>query len=305
LIESTGVGEQNAQSRVAVDADDDVVAYTETLNGPTEFHFAAGGTDPGTSGWTSVTALPAFGSSVVGFGAGSTYFVAFPPDPSGADRRFRVVLVDGSTGGVTHLLHRRLCTGAAHLAGYDLAAAPGGRATLTWRCTSSSAAVIDAQLVRRNHRLGPVRQLARSARAGVVDRLSAPLVGYGAGTPTVLFSRATGIGRRDILATSPDGAGGWRRPSVKVAGVHAGSAAALTLQLDWSPTGAAVLTYRDGGFGGSLWALRRLPGAVFGATGQVFAWSAPTTFGRVSAAGAVLVTRVAPNRRFVTRFAAA
>ena len=304
-VESTGVSEQNGESRVEIDRDDDVVAYEETPNGSTAFHFAAGGTDPGATGWTSITTLPAFGSSAVSFGAGSSYFVAFPPDEAGTDRRFSVDLVDGASGHVTRLLHRLLCDGGAHLAGYDVAASPVGGAVLTWRCSSRPDAVIDAVRIRPDQHVGPVRQLARSTRADVVDRLSAPLAAFGAGTPTVLFSRATAVGRRDILATSPNDAGGWRRPSVKVRGVHAGSAGALTLQLDWSPTGAAVLAYRDGGFVGTIWTVRRLPGAAFGTPIEVFPRSRPTKFASVSAAGDVLVARLISSQRFVTRFAPA
>lgn len=303
-VESTGVGLQNGESRVETDRDGDVVAYEESANGSTAFHFAAGGTDPGATHWTSITTLPAFGSSAVSFGRGSSYYVAFRPDATGADHRFSVDLVNGTTGHVTHVLHRLLCAGGARLAGYDIAAAPAGQAVLAWRCTNRRSATIDVLRIRRTLGLGRVRQVARSTRAGVVDRLSAPDVAFGAGTPTVLFSRATATGRRDILATSTNGVGGWRRPSVKVSGVHAGSAAALSLQLDWSPTGAAVLTYRNGGFDGAIWALRRLPGAAFGSPAQVFPRSRPTKFASVSAHGDVLATRLVWNQRLVTRFAA-
>jgi hypothetical protein len=302
-VESTGVGLQDGRSRVETDVDGDVVAYEETPNGSTSFHFAAGGTDPGATGWSSITTLPAFGSSAVSFGARSSYFVAFPPDETGTDRRFTVDLVNGLTGHVTRLLHRVLCGNGSTLAGYDIAAAPAGQAVLAWRCTDRASTVIDALRISRTHDLGRVRQVARSTRSGVVDRLSAPFVAFGGPTPTVLFSKATAARRRDILATSPDGSGGWRRPSVKAHGIRSGAARALSLQLDWSPTGAAVMTYRDGGFGGSVWVVRRLPGAAFRAPIEVFVRSRPTKLASVSADGAVLAARLLWNHRFVTRFA--
>jgi hypothetical protein len=148
-----------------------------------------------------------------------------------------------------------------------------------------------------------VVQIARSTRSGVQDRLSAPMAAFAAGVPTVVFSRAVSAARRDILATSTDGSGHWRRPSVKADDVVARSAAALTARFDWSPTGAALVTYRDGGFGGDIWALRRVPGQAFGAPVRLFAWSAPIDFGAVAANGAAAVARVAPNRRLAVRYA--
>jgi hypothetical protein len=70
-------------------------------------------------------------------------------------------------------------------------------------------------------------------------------------------------------------------------------------RLDWAPTGAALLTYRA--TPGGVWALRRLPGASFGAPVRVF-MSAVTKLGAVAADGAALVARVTQGR-FESRFA--
>ena len=305
-VDGTTVFGEGAAGRVAADRDGDVVAYTESANSLTTYHFAAAGTDPVSDGWSSATKLRAFGSSRVTFGSGHTYYVAYPPDSTGTDRRFRVDLVHGTTGDHVLLIHRRLCpSGSGRLAGYNIAAGRFGAVVLAWRCTSRTADVIDVQRISRTHRIGAVVQIARSRLAGVTGRLSAPAVAQGPGSATVLFSRATGANRRDILAVSTDSDGMWRRPRIKVRDVVARSAAAMTAQLDWSPDGAALLTYRNGGFDGTIWALRRLPGTAFRAPVQVFPGSARIRLGAVAANGAALVVRLKPDDRFVGRFAPA
>src|SRR5262245_23549594 len=123
-VAGTGVSGQDARARVLTDLDGDLVAYTETANGSTTYHFPASGSDPAADGWTSTTPLRAFGSSRVAFGNGHGYYVAYPPDATGAGKRFRVRLVDGLTGGSTLVLRHRLCADASgRLAGYDVGAA--------------------------------------------------------------------------------------------------------------------------------------------------------------------------------------
>lgn len=303
-VVETSVFEEYANAHVAADTDGDVLAYTETANGSTTYHFAAGGTDVASSGWTSATPLPAFGSSRTAFGAGHSYYVAYPPDPTGRDRRFRVDLVDGSTGHVTQLLRRRLCT-TGRLAGYDIGAGRSGAAVLTWRCVTRISDVIDVQRIHPDHGLGVVVAIGRSRRSGVTDRLSSPRVAFAPGAPTVIFSRAVSADTRDILATSPDTSGRWRRPSVKARNVSARSAAALGLQLDAIRTGAALLTYRGGGPNGALFASRRMPGAAFDAPQRVFMHSAPTKSGAVAADGAAVVVQMTTDGRYISRSASA
>jgi hypothetical protein len=276
-----------------------------TANGSTTYHFPAAGTDPVADGWTSATTLQSFGSSVVSFGAGHSYYVAYPPDRTGPDRRFRVSLVHGRTGAPRLVLRRRLCPHGAHprLRGYDLAAGRSGAAVLAWRCAGRTGEVIDVQRIDRHQRLGRLVRIAQSQKRRIADRLSRPMTAFGAGSPTVLFSRAVTAARRDLLATSPTVSGRWRRPSVKARAIAARSAAALTAQLAWSPTGAALVTFRNGGFGGQIWAARRVPGAAFTRPVRLFPWSALTRFGSVAADGGALVLRVAPNRRLAVRAA--
>jgi hypothetical protein len=297
----TNVSGQYAFGRVAADLDGELIAYTETANGATTYHFAAAGTDPVADGWTSMTTLQAFGSSRVTFGRGRTYFVAYPPDASGADRRFRVNHVDGSTGHQTLLIRHRLCptTGRARLAGYDVGAGRSGAAVLAWRCASRTADVIDVQRIHPDSSVGAVVEIARSRQSGVKGRLSAPEVAFGPKGPTVLFSRAINATRRNVLAVSTDSSGRWAPPNVVVRGVAARSDRALGARLDWAPTGAALLTYRT--TPGVIWAVRRLPGASFGAPVPVFP-SAVTKLGAVAADGAALVARVTQDR-FASRFA--
>ncbi|MEP6527853.1 MAG: hypothetical protein ABJA86_11890 [Nocardioidaceae bacterium] len=297
-VASTNVFQQYAHGQVAADLDGDLIAYAETANGATTYHFAAADTDPIADGWTSTTTLQAFGSSRVTFGQGRTYFVAYPPDATGTDRRFRVNHVDGSTGHPTLLIRHQLCPTAGRLAGYDIGAGRSGAAVLAWRCTSRTADVIDVQRIHPDSSVGAVVELARSRQSGVKDRLSDPEVAFSPKGPTVLFSRANNATRRNVLAVSTDSSGKWGRPSIVVRGVAASSARALGARLDWVP-GAALLTYRT--TPGVIWAVRRLPGASFGAPAPVFS-SAVTKLGAVAADGAALVAHVTQGR-FASRFA--
>jgi hypothetical protein len=290
---------QYAHGQVAADLDGDLIAYTETANGATTYFFAAAGTDPIADGWTSTTTLQAFGSSRVTFGTGRTYFVAYPPDATGTDRRFRVNHVNGSTGHQTLLIRHRLCPTAGRPAGYDIGAGPSGAAVLAWRCTSPTADVIDVQRIHPDSSVGAVVELARSGQSGVKDRLSDPEVAFSSKGPTVLFSRAVNATRRNVIAVSTDSSGKWGQPRIVVRSVAAGSARALGARLDWVPTGAALLIYRT--TPGVIWAVRRLPGASFGAPARVFP-SAVTKLGAVAADGAALVAR-ATQGRFASRFA--
>jgi hypothetical protein len=298
----TNVSDEYAYGRVAADLVGDLIAYTESANGATTYHFAAAGTDPIPDGWTSMTTLQAFGSSRVTFGPGRTYFVAYPPVVfPGTDRRFRVNHVDGSTGHQTLLIRHRLCptAGRARLAGYDVGAGGSGAAVLAWRCVSRTADVIDVQRIHPDSSVGAVVEIARSRQSGVKDRLSAPAVAFGPKGPTVLFSRANNATRRNVLAVSTDSSGKWSSPSIVVRGVAARSARAMRVGLDWAPAGAVLLTYRT--TPGVIWAVRRLPGASFGAPARVFP-SAVTKLGAVAADGAALVARVTQGR-FASRFA--
>jgi hypothetical protein len=301
-VDGTGVGSQYAAGRAEADVDGDVVAYVETANGVTTYHFASGGTDPVSDGWTSATTLESFGSSQVTFGAGHTYLVAYPPDSSGDDRRFRVTRVDGDSGQRTLLARRRLCEPPGRLAGYDIAAGRRGASVLAWRCTSRTVDSVNIQRIRPGGRLGSVVEIARSRQAHVVDRLSPPTAAFGPRGPTVVFSRADTPRRRDVVAVSRASTGKWRHTAI-ARGLRSHSAAALAVRLDWSASGAALLTYRRGGFHGAIWAVRRLPGAPFGKPTRVFS-SARARSGAVAVDGAAIVARVAADGRLLARFAA-
>jgi hypothetical protein len=304
-VRGTDVAGQDADANVEIDVDDDVVAYVETANGDTAYHFAQPGRDPVSEGWTSTTTLGAFGSSQVAFGARHTYYVAYPPSSSDRGRLFRVALVHGGTGKHTIVVRHRLCPKAGHsrLAGYDIGAGPSGAAVLAWRCQSRSADVIDVQQIRPGGRAGAVVEVARSGQAGVKDRLSGPTVTFGPHGPTVVFSRAVSAKLRSLLAITTDPAGRWRGAHGVVRSVEARSAKALGVRADWAPTGAALLTYRTGGFHGVIWTVRRMPGGAFGAPARVFP-SALIRPSAVAADGAALVARVTRLQgKFIARLA--
>jgi hypothetical protein len=56
-VDFTNVHDECAHGRVAADLDGDLIAYTESANGATTYHFAAAHTDPIADGWTSTTTL--------------------------------------------------------------------------------------------------------------------------------------------------------------------------------------------------------------------------------------------------------
>jgi hypothetical protein len=304
-VRLTDLAGQYADGKVEIDVDDDVVAYVETANGDTEYHFARPGTDPATAGWTSTTTLGAFGSSQVTFGARHTYYVAYPTSSSDPGHLFRVALVRGGSGKPTIVVRHRLCPRADHsrVAGYDIGAGPSGAAVLAWRCTSRTADVIDAQRIRPGGGAGAIIEVARSGKAGVKDRLSGPTVTFGPHGPTVLFSRAITPARRSLLALTTDPTGRWRRPHAVVRSVEARSAKALGVRVDWAPTGAALISYRSGGFHGVIWAVRRVPGGAFGVPARVY----PSALIRpvaVVADGTALLARVTRLKgKFIARLA--
>jgi hypothetical protein len=304
-VRVTDVAGQYADGKVEIDVDDDVVAYVETANGDTDYYFARPGTDPVAARWTSTTTLRAFGSSQVTFGARHTYYVAYPPSSSDRRHPFHVALVHGGTGKSTIVVRHRLCPRVGHsrLAGYDIGAGPSGVAVLAWRCTSRAADVIDAQRIRPGGRAGAVVEVARSGKAGVKDRLSGPTVTFGPHGPTVLFSRAVTPSRRSLVAVTTDPTGRWRGPHSVVPSVAARSAKALGARVDWAPTGAALISYRSGGFHGVIWTVRRMPGGAFGSPAHLFP-SALIRPGAVAADGTALLARVTRLQgKFIARLA--
>jgi hypothetical protein len=136
----------------------------------------------------------------------------------------------------------------------------------------------------------------------LADPLSWPRVAFDGARATVVFSRATGGGRRNILAISSKRASQWNRPTVKAANVVAGSAEVLGGDLMSFPNGAALFTYRNGG---TVATFRRGPGGTFGAPARVFGSSAVPPLlsgsGAVAPDGTTFVIRAVRNTRLMVR----
>jgi hypothetical protein len=297
-----GIGGHDDEGRLFAGRNGDLVAYAENVDsGQTTYHFALGGA------WTSTTTLSFLGTSQVALAPKHTYYVAYTPDVSGPNRTFRVSKVDGITGKATLLLRRRLCamgfTTTLSLArAYDIGAGSNGSAVLTWRCRSPELQTIKALRIDAAGHVGGVVQLAQSKRIGVSDPLSWPRVAFDGATATVLFSRAVGGGRRDILAMSSKRGSRWNRPTVKAANVAARSAEVLGGDLTSGTNGAALFTYRNGG---TVAALRRAPRGTFGGPVRVFGSSAVPPLlsgsGAITPNGTALVIRAVRNTRLMVR----
>lgn len=301
-VTDTGVGGHDDDGRVVAGVNGDVVAYSENASHAITYAFAVAGA----TGWTSTATIRFFGTSQVALGPHHTYYVAYTPDTGGGSPYFRVKKVDGITGDATLLVRRRLCpmgdvTSSTAPRPYDIAAARNGAAVLAWRCRFAHLQTIKALRIGVAGHVGRPVRLAQSWRTNLAAPLSPPRVAFGGRTATVVFSRAIGQHRRDILATSSSGGSHWTRPSVKVADVAAGSAAALAGRLDSVWNGAALYTYRDAG---AVKTIRRPPGGTFHAPVRVFGSAASSASAAVAKDGTAFVAGVFPGVRFMTRTSA-
>jgi hypothetical protein len=273
-VSDTGVGSHDDTGKVLADTSGDVVAYPVNSNHAITYSYAVAGAQS----WTSTTTIKFFGTSTVALGPKHTYYVAYASNIDtgpGNPLVLAVRKVDGLTGTSTRVLRRKVCrmgplTDINAFRPFDIGASRSGAAVLTWRCTSRTEASIKSLRISAAGSASVVRELVRSRLAHVGSRLSPPRVAFDGRRATIVYSRAIGHGRRNVLATSSVNSAQWTRPSIRAADVHPARDPGMEGNLVATPNGAALYTYRDGV---ALFGIRRAPGGTFGSPVRLFGTS--------------------------------
>jgi hypothetical protein len=303
-VSETGIGGHDDTGKVLADTHGDVVAYTVNGNHAITYAYALAGAQS----WTSTTTINFFGTSTVALGPNHTYYVAYASNTDtgpGNPLVLAVRKVDGLTGKSTRVVRRKVCRMGAlsdisAFRPFDIGASRSGAAVLTWRCKSRTEASINALRINAAGSASVPRQLARSRRAHVGSRLSPPRVAFDGRRATIVFSRAIGHGRRNVLATSSVTAAHWTRPSIKAGRVHPARDPGMEGNLVATPNGAALYTYRNGV---ALFGIRRAPGGTFGSPALLYRTSDLHIAqpGAITPSGSATVLQLIRNTRLRAR----